>query len=289
MNWVSENESEVPYVSSPAYKLYSEYQKYRKSLGGQDNPKQVDLVIGDEYYLYESADRHTARNNQVTELIVKHCLELSGKRPVIVEVGAGLGNFAEKVRESLAQVGIRTVDYRPIDVVLNSLKRQKEKGLNSIMATATTLPFENESADVVYAGEVIEHLPYEMCIQFLKEMRRVLKRGGRLVLTTPNYHSVPAERDINAGLQPLTFDPERDPYAEEHQFPFTKETMVDLLQRIGFQVKKISTNEIVTRMDGEKVVESKIFYSLNEVPTEEKDVSLSKKFLGSSIIVEAEK
>ena len=46
-------------------------------------------------------------------------------------------------------------------------------------------PFGTEVFDVVILGEVLEHLNYSPLIP-LGEIRRVLKKGGKLILTTPN-------------------------------------------------------------------------------------------------------
>jgi SAM-dependent methyltransferase len=47
------------------------------------------------------------------------------------------------------------------------------------------LPFEDGSFDLVWAGEVIEHVADTA--RWLSEVRRVLVPGGRLVLTTPEH------------------------------------------------------------------------------------------------------
>jgi SAM-dependent methyltransferase len=43
-----------------------------------------------------------------------------------------------------------------------------------------------ESFDVVFLFEVIEHLPLEEGVQLLRKLHQLLNEGGRLVLTTPN-------------------------------------------------------------------------------------------------------
>jgi ubiquinone/menaquinone biosynthesis C-methylase UbiE len=53
-----------------------------------------------------------------------------------------------------------------------------------LVADALSIPFRNESFDVLFAGEIIEHLPDP--IEALREWRRVLKPEGLLILTTPN-------------------------------------------------------------------------------------------------------
>jgi len=46
------------------------------------------------------------------------------------------------------------------------------------------LPFDDDSADVVLAGEILEHMVDTE--SFLREVRRILRRSGAIVLSTPN-------------------------------------------------------------------------------------------------------
>jgi SAM-dependent methyltransferase len=54
----------------------------------------------------------------------------------------------------------------------------------TVLASGEYLPFRDESFQLVFAGEVIEHLREPL--QALKEWVRVLKDGGRMVISTPN-------------------------------------------------------------------------------------------------------
>ncbi len=51
---------------------------------------------------------------------------------------------------------------------------------------ASTLPIDDVSVDVVTMLAVFEHIKLDLLIQLLKEIHRVLKPGGRYILTTPS-------------------------------------------------------------------------------------------------------
>lgn len=46
----------------------------------------------------------------------------------------------------------------------------------------------SESFDLVFAGQFIEHIPWDAQVVFLAEVHRVLKPNGIFVLDSPNYH-----------------------------------------------------------------------------------------------------
>jgi SAM-dependent methyltransferase len=61
-----------------------------------------------------------------------------------------------------------------------------------VVGSALDLPFENQSFDTVVSTELLEHVPDPL--RALREMHRVLRPGGYIILTTPMYwprHEVP--------------------------------------------------------------------------------------------------
>ncbi len=61
-----------------------------------------------------------------------------------------------------------------------------------IIASALDLPLENQFFDTVVSTELLEHVPDPL--RALREMHRVLKPGGYLILSTPMYwprHEIP--------------------------------------------------------------------------------------------------
>jgi SAM-dependent methyltransferase len=78
----------------------------------------------------------------------------------------------------------------------------------------TALPQADETFDAVFCISVIEHLPDERVARAMQEMRRVLRPGGRLLLTTDFYDDAGAEiwhqsPDRRFRVDWLIFDEER--------------------------------------------------------------------------------
>jgi SAM-dependent methyltransferase len=91
-----------------------------------------------------------------------------------------------------------------------------------------TLPFRDESFDAVTMLAVVEHIDETTLGPLLTDARRVLSRGGRLVITTPPPWSDPVLRTLaRFGLSSKT-------ELEEHQAAYTPARLRDLLERAGF-------------------------------------------------------
>lgn len=65
--------------------------------------------------------------------------------------------------------------------------------VNYCQGELTRMPFEDASFDAVFCISVIEHLGHEGAPAALQELRRVVKPGGRLLITTDYYEDANAE------------------------------------------------------------------------------------------------
>ncbi|MEO0458282.1 MAG: class I SAM-dependent methyltransferase [Cyanobacteria bacterium P01_A01_bin.114] len=99
----------------------------------------------------------------------------------VLDVGCNTGRGGEvlkTLKPSIQPYGLDCVRDR-----LDRLPDCYEKGIYGL---ANDIPVEDKFFDVIVAGEFIEHLYPADVDKTLCEFQRVLKIGGRLLLTTPN-------------------------------------------------------------------------------------------------------
>lgn len=101
----------------------------------------------------------------------------------ILDVGCGRGLDVLRLNEKLAQDGMVV----GLDVDLDPFPAELPSGASFVVGDATNLPFEAESFDVVWSDRLLQHLGDPPMAVF--EMVRVLKPGGRLVLSDADHYS----------------------------------------------------------------------------------------------------
>ena len=89
-----------------------------------------------------------------------------------LEIGCGKGYWSEK---------LKALGYNVTSLDINKTYEHAR-----IVNVEHGLPFSDHTFNLVWASEVLEHLADPDFAA--REMRRVLKPGGRLILTTPNSH-----------------------------------------------------------------------------------------------------
>ena len=94
----------------------------------------------------------------------------------VLEVGCGMGNFAERVaRKTSAEVIATDLSPRMVELA-------RERGLDARVADVQVLPFEDGEFDCAIANAMLYHV--EDLDRALVELGRVLEPGGRLVAVT---------------------------------------------------------------------------------------------------------
>lgn len=166
----------------------------------------------------------TTRFTEMTRM----CGDTSNK--VVLDLGAGRYRVSDWLRDYKKRI---TIDMEGRPDIIHDLN----KGI----------PLENNSIDVIIAGEVIEHLP---CVDVLiKDCYRVLKRNGVLVLSVPNCCALKCRIKLLFGVLDGGFSvPELDEENrfEKHCNDFSFVIIHDLLEKSGFEIEDVATNGLIS-------------------------------------------
>jgi len=121
---------------------------------------------------------HIGRRQIIASFVEDICRRVTDRRPRILDVGCGTGaNLL-----MLSKYG----DAEGVDVSEDALAFCRERGLGNVkLGAAEDLPYDDGTFDLVTALDVVEHLDDDLA--GLREMRRVLRPGGRVLLFVPTF------------------------------------------------------------------------------------------------------
>jgi len=167
--------------------------------------------------------------------VMRQVLPISSAE-IVVDVGCGSGNLIFQSRQP-AQLAIGLDMSEAAVRFCQSLI--PEGGRSHVLAQAMghAIPLSNACTDTVLLVEVIEHLPAPLAV--LSEIRRIMKDGARLFITTPNY-AFPSLWPLlealadRSGLVPKMA-------SEQHIQQFGPEMLADLLKQAGFNIGCLGT------------------------------------------------
>ncbi len=115
--------------------------------------------------------------------------------------------------------------YTEICGEYNEVIQTPQGPVNYVYASMSDLSaFADDSIDLVYAGQSIEHVTVEEAKVVLREVHRVLKRGGHFCYDTPNRR-----------VTILQFP---NYVVDDHKYEYTHSEMVELLEGHGFAVRE---------------------------------------------------
>jgi len=133
-----------------------------------------------KYFLRAEIDPAFAKR---AEIIFQYIEKYKSKR--ILDAGCGRGFYLYGINSYKFVKEIHGIDinekYLKIAKNINQDKRVKIKKSNIYK-----LPYENNSFDLIICSEVLEHLKDDK--KALKELHRVLKPNGKLIITVPNLN-----------------------------------------------------------------------------------------------------
>lgn len=120
----------------------------------------------------------------------KYCLlftkQLNLQKKVVVDIGSSFG----WVEKGLLDSGAKLIGIEPNPEAVQFAKKNVTGDIKFLVGSVLLLPLSDKHSDVVLFYDVIEHVPKGQELMALNEINRVLKKGGILLLSTPNNHLV---------------------------------------------------------------------------------------------------
>jgi 2-polyprenyl-3-methyl-5-hydroxy-6-metoxy-1,4-benzoquinol methylase len=147
----------------------------------------------------------------------------------LLDVGCAEGLFARELVQA-------DVHVFAVDVACEPLRRARARVASletQIIPLAGPWPLPDASFDVVWSGETIEHVPDTAA--WLSEIRRVLRPGGRLLLSTPHHGALAR---LSLALSRRAFERHFDPLGEHLRF-YTRRSLTGLLHELGFPEARV--------------------------------------------------
>jgi ubiquinone/menaquinone biosynthesis C-methylase UbiE len=136
-----------------------------------------------------------------------------------LDLGCGTGDFTAL----LAQAGAHALGVDVAEAALARARAQHPRLDFRLIPIDAPLPFDDNSFDLVWSSEVIEHVADTG--RWLSEARRVLSPSGRLLLTTPDHGRL---RLVLGGIERFS-----EPLGD-HLHLYTRRSLTTLLQEFGF-------------------------------------------------------
>ena len=150
------------------------------------------------------------------------------KSKLHLDIGCGPGTF----------LGILKKKAIGVDIDSNQINYAKKIYLSRKLTFLTyknRLPLKSQSVDSISLIELIEHINEKDLSTLINECKRVLKKNGYIVLSTPNYYSLwPILEIILNFLSPVN-------YKHQHINKFNKKKLLKFIKKKGFNVSEINS------------------------------------------------
>jgi 2-polyprenyl-3-methyl-5-hydroxy-6-metoxy-1,4-benzoquinol methylase len=143
----------------------------------------------------------------------------------VLDVGCGEGRFATE----LVGAGARVTGLEVAEEPLRRARARHPELELALVEQSGRWPLPDASFDLVWAGEVIEHVGDTAA--WLSELRRVLRSGGSLLISTPANEPLAL---LAAALSRRSFAARFDPRGGHLRF-YSRSTLTRLIEDFGFQ------------------------------------------------------
>jgi ubiquinone/menaquinone biosynthesis C-methylase UbiE len=139
-----------------------------------------------EYFDRVAPDWDRMRSSFFSDAVRKRAYFEADLQPgkIAADIGAGTGFISE----GLIKRGLNVIAVDRSEAMLEEMRRKlKREDIDYRLAKLDRLPIQDSSADYAFANMYLHHV--ESPFQAIKEMARILRPGGKLVITDLDKHS----------------------------------------------------------------------------------------------------
>jgi|GEM_PF-3465970 len=189
-----------------------------------DKDRKVGALFNDlaesQYGIKDGIIKDPTRHYFFYNILLKLVQDNIGRPGALIDIGCGTGVLAQVISGKANK-------YVGVDISAERIRQARNK-INSDNcsfqpADAQSLPFKENSFDAAVAIEVIEHLPDPDL--FMREVNRVLAKGGVFILSTPTG---------------LFFEDKMELlYKDQHVYVFSINSLKRLIGKNGFKIRSI--------------------------------------------------
>jgi 2-polyprenyl-3-methyl-5-hydroxy-6-metoxy-1,4-benzoquinol methylase len=146
-------------------------------------------IDNQDFDSYADLKRFNANVSCTWDVVLMEALRQLVKPPeevMFLDYGCGDGKYFSHL---LTKRGLKAANVHGVEVAARRVSRCHEIGwANARLITShVKLPYPDSCFDIVNMMEVIEHIPSDRSMQTICDIRRVLRPGGMLLISTPNY------------------------------------------------------------------------------------------------------
>lgn len=144
--------------------------------------KENKTVLEDYYYPESGSHFHSIRTVTTIDLVKKYVVDSTENR--ILDVGCGKGRITMSLRQAFP---LLKIDAFEIDQKMIEIASREIQGVNFFTADAFNYYPKDILYDAIILNNIYEHV--DNPLRLLKNLKRLLKIDGILIISTPNrYH-----------------------------------------------------------------------------------------------------
>ncbi|MBN2284944.1 MAG: methyltransferase domain-containing protein [Tissierellales bacterium] len=230
-------------------RLYGDYRFARHPKGFKIFLAPDRLAVSDEYF---ESDPYAVEQNidsefqtrriELTISLVYEAVSSVQDAPQILDIGCGQGHITEKIHQSINGAQVSGLDY---SVSAIEYAHEHFSQIDFAVGDAYDSPYSPGFFDVVVCNNLWEHVPDPLFL--LSRIKRIMKPGGYLILSTPSRYRAGNLVRILRGNH-VAF------MSRHHITEYTVGQVQEQLAYGGFEVRRMLSKPISSASPGAKVV-----------------------------------